>query len=725
MEKEDTMSRNGSGTYSLPAGNPVTTGTTISSTWANGTLSDIATALTQSIAYDGQTTPVANLPMGTYAHTGVGNATVRTMYASAAQVEDGTLNYLTSVAGTNTITATAPVGMTGYVAGQVFRFIAAGANTGACTLNLNSIGAKSLVKTDGSALVSGDIASGAAVQVMYDGTNFQLLSDANGATETVTNLTVTGTLTANNDASISGQTVGKGGGAVATNTSHGTNALLSNTTGNYNTAIGYVALQNNTTGVNNTAIGNAALLANTTGYQNTAVGYISSDANVSGHDITSVGYGALHLNTASNNTAVGSLALRSNTTGTPNDAFGYQALYNNTTGANNVAVGYQSLQANTIGISNAALGYAALNANVSGNSNTGIGNLALFKNTASNNTAVGNQALVNNTTGSPNDAFGYQALYANTTGANNVAVGYQSLNANTTGTNNTAVGYTALLSSVGTTGNTFVGKGAGYSVTSGSWNIGLGNQAMGGSAVTGADNIAIGAFHDGDVEGPLYALTSGNKNIAFGTGALRSVTTGSENIAIGYKAGYFTTALTTGFGNICIGSAARTSSAGATNQIVLGYTGVGQGDNYVSIGIGGTSYIYNKFDTNATWTKASDERIKANIQDLPIGLDFINELKVKSYNWKPSNEIPTDIIGYSEENTQDTEAVMYGMIAQDVKAAMDKLGYEHFGGWNVREADGLQGLSNEMFVLPLINAVKELSAQNADLLARIEALESK
>jgi len=191
MEKEDTMSRNGSGTYSLPAGNPVTTGTTISSTWANGTLSDIATALTQSIAYDGQTTPVANLPMGTYAHTGVGNATVRTMYASAAQVEDGTLNYLTSVAGTNTITATAPVGMTGYVAGQVFRFIAAGANTGACTLNLNSIGAKSLVKTDGSALVSGDIASGAAVQVMYDGTNFQLLSDANGATETVTTLTAT------------------------------------------------------------------------------------------------------------------------------------------------------------------------------------------------------------------------------------------------------------------------------------------------------------------------------------------------------------------------------------------------------------------------------------------------------------------------------------------------------------------------------------------------------
>ena len=49
------MSRNGSGVYSLPAGNPVVTGTTISSTWANNTLTDMATAITGSIASDGQT----------------------------------------------------------------------------------------------------------------------------------------------------------------------------------------------------------------------------------------------------------------------------------------------------------------------------------------------------------------------------------------------------------------------------------------------------------------------------------------------------------------------------------------------------------------------------------------------------------------------------------------------------------------------------------------------
>ena len=60
------MSRNGSGTYTLPAGNPVVTGTTISSSWANNTLADIATALTGSLASDGQTPATGNLDLNSY-----------------------------------------------------------------------------------------------------------------------------------------------------------------------------------------------------------------------------------------------------------------------------------------------------------------------------------------------------------------------------------------------------------------------------------------------------------------------------------------------------------------------------------------------------------------------------------------------------------------------------------------------------------------------------------
>jgi hypothetical protein len=80
------MSRNGSGTYSLPAGNPVVTGTTISSTWANSTLTDLATAMTGSLASDGQTTATGNLNMGTNKITNIANGTLATDVPSLAQV---------------------------------------------------------------------------------------------------------------------------------------------------------------------------------------------------------------------------------------------------------------------------------------------------------------------------------------------------------------------------------------------------------------------------------------------------------------------------------------------------------------------------------------------------------------------------------------------------------------------------------------------------------------
>ena len=69
------MSRNGAGVYSLPAGNPVVTATTITSSWANTTMTDIGTALTGSLAADGQTTVTANIPMNGFKITGIAVAT--------------------------------------------------------------------------------------------------------------------------------------------------------------------------------------------------------------------------------------------------------------------------------------------------------------------------------------------------------------------------------------------------------------------------------------------------------------------------------------------------------------------------------------------------------------------------------------------------------------------------------------------------------------------------
>lgn len=171
------MARNGSGTYSLVAGNPVVTGTTISSTWANNTLSDIATALTGSLAADGQTTPTSNIKLGGFKLTGVGAATAATDGASLTTVQNSQGQLLGTIAGTNTITAQATTTLTAYAPGQTFRFAPAGTNTGATTINIDTLGAKNIFY-NGAALTGGEIPASGMVTVTYDGTQFNLTASA-------------------------------------------------------------------------------------------------------------------------------------------------------------------------------------------------------------------------------------------------------------------------------------------------------------------------------------------------------------------------------------------------------------------------------------------------------------------------------------------------------------------------------------------------------------------
>lgn len=170
------MPYNGSGVFSLVAGNPVVTGTIISSTWANNTLSDIANnGLTNALTKDGQQTPTGNIPMGGFRLTGLGDAVNLQDATTAKQIQNGGLVTLAAVAGTDTITATTSPGITAYAAGQSFRFAAAGTNTsGNPTLNINSLGAKNITRNGTAGIVPGDIRSGSIVTVTYDGTQFQI-----------------------------------------------------------------------------------------------------------------------------------------------------------------------------------------------------------------------------------------------------------------------------------------------------------------------------------------------------------------------------------------------------------------------------------------------------------------------------------------------------------------------------------------------------------------------
>lgn len=169
------MPRNGAGTATPPAGNPVVSGTTITSTWGNDTVDDIYNELTNSLAKDGQTTPTANLPMGGYRHTGVGDSGSLTSYPSTKQLLNNLGEYCPTVGGTaNVITCAPSVAIAAYATGQRFCFVAASTNSGATTLNVSSLGAKNVKRPDGGALVGDEITSGQMVCVRYNGTYFEL-----------------------------------------------------------------------------------------------------------------------------------------------------------------------------------------------------------------------------------------------------------------------------------------------------------------------------------------------------------------------------------------------------------------------------------------------------------------------------------------------------------------------------------------------------------------------
>lgn len=83
---------------------------------------------------------------------------------------------LTNVGGTaNAITADTDPAIDGYAAGQLFLLVPASANTGATTLNLNGLGAVSILSMTGAALVGGELVAGAATLLAFDGTAMRLV----------------------------------------------------------------------------------------------------------------------------------------------------------------------------------------------------------------------------------------------------------------------------------------------------------------------------------------------------------------------------------------------------------------------------------------------------------------------------------------------------------------------------------------------------------------------
>jgi len=431
--------------------------------------------------------------------------------------------------------------------------------------------------------------------------NLQPASASFGGVVTTGTQTFAGAKTFSVDATINTLTVGLGGGANASNTAMGYQALSSNTTGILNTAIGYQALNANTTASNNAAVGRSALYSNTTGANNTAIG----------------NYALFSNTTSSNNSAFAYQALYNNTTGNSNTALGYQALYYNTTGSANIGVGNTALYSNTAGIYNTALGYQALYYNTSIIATLGtITGGTLYTNgtytpvtmtkvsgsmgTAPTATIVVSGGVVTTVTlltfGSGVDlttiltapaasiggtGSGFSVPVATITSGNyNTAVGQQSLTSNTTGTGNTAMGLGALLNNTTANYSTAVGYAALTSNTTGVINTAIGTSALA-SNTTGGSNVAIGYS-------TLNSNTTASNNTAVGRDALTANTTGGNNIALGFFAGrYITGGVTsniTSSNSVYLGSNTNAKADGDTNEIIIGYGVTGNGSNTATIG---------------------------------------------------------------------------------------------------------------------------------------------
>lgn len=151
-----------------PPDYPAVPGTTIESSHYNNYTADLMGGLTLAVTRDGQSPAFANLPMGGFKHTSVAAGVAATDYARMDQMQGNAASVLGSVAGTNTITASAAPTVATLTNGAKYQFRPANATTGAVTLNIDGTGARPLRAYTGIELATGALQPTAFYQVIYN-----------------------------------------------------------------------------------------------------------------------------------------------------------------------------------------------------------------------------------------------------------------------------------------------------------------------------------------------------------------------------------------------------------------------------------------------------------------------------------------------------------------------------------------------------------------------------
>lgn len=118
-----------------------------------------------------------NLNTGTSTgQTNIGNASGAGTLITGKVVTQGAFNYAADNAVNDSYTITLSPAPTAYVTGMYVCFKATNANTTGCSLNVNGLGAKTMVKRVSTTMATGDILAGMLCMCVYDGTNFVLMN---------------------------------------------------------------------------------------------------------------------------------------------------------------------------------------------------------------------------------------------------------------------------------------------------------------------------------------------------------------------------------------------------------------------------------------------------------------------------------------------------------------------------------------------------------------------
>ena len=204
-------------------------------------------------------------------------------------------------------------------------------------------------------------------------------------------------------------------------------------------------------------------------------------------------------------------------------------------------------------------------------------------------------------------------------------------------------------------------------------------------------------------------VTTGHSNQGFGHNAGFNITTGFSNLCLGENAG---DTITTGNYCVIVTNDGDVSAGGAERQIVIGETTCG-GNNQFKVRASGGCF---NTENNSSWNTTSDRRIKKNIVDNTTGLDKINQLRVRNFEYRTPDEIDyTEFVEGTNPKAipVDRKGIQLGVIAQEIVEVLPDV--------VETSSTGVKTVNSDNLTWYLVNAVKELSSENNALKARLDA----